>query len=255
VLRGIDHLVIAVDDRDAAADAYRRLGFTVVIGGRHAEGTHNALIAFADGAYLELLAFYEPSPAHRWWAAHEQGGGLIDYCLASDDPEADAAAFRRAGVDIGAPEPGARLRPDGYRLRWRLAKPRGPHRGVAPFLIDDDTPRDERVPRERSHANRVTGLGGVTVAVDDLEAAGRWYAGALGRAGEPVTRPELDARGLRFAVGPHLVELLAPRGAGAVAERLRARGAGPLAATLAGAGAGGTILDPTLAQGARLILA
>lgn len=255
MLEALDHLVIAVKDLAAAARSYERAGFTVVPGGRHPEGSHNALVSFADGAYLELLAFYEPSPAHRWWRALEQGGGLIDFCLASTDLTADAAAFRGAGVDISGPEPGARARPDGYQLRWLLAKPTGACRGLAPFLIHDLTPRAERVPGAPAHANRVSGIGTVTVAVHDPQAVGLWYESVLGQKGAPVSRLEQGAHGLRFVVGRHAVELLAPReGAGPLAEWLGMRGPGPYSATLTAAGGGAGRLDPTLTHGARLIL-
>ena len=52
---------------------------------------------------------------------------------------------------------------------------RGAHRGVAPFIIADETGRDERVPRERSHANGVTGVGTLT----PLGANFRAFADAL----------------------------------------------------------------------------
>lgn len=53
----IDHVVIAVSDLARAVADYRALGFTVLEGGVHAsDATHNALIGFADGTYLELLA-------------------------------------------------------------------------------------------------------------------------------------------------------------------------------------------------------
>lgn len=252
MIQGVDHLVIAVRDLGEATRGYERLGFTVVAGGRHPEGSHNALVAFADGSYLELLGFYEPSPAHRWWGALQAGGGLIDFCLGSDDLGADGGAFRRAGVDMSEPEPGARRRPDGYQLRWLLAKPRGAHRGVAPFLIHDETPRSERVPRQSAHANAITSLATVLVAVERLEAAAGWYAAALGGAGEPVSRAELDADGRRFVVGRHTIELLAPRRpAGVIAAWLRQRGPGPYGATLLGPKAARGPLDPVLAQGAR----
>ncbi|MBI3458053.1 MAG: VOC family protein, partial [Candidatus Rokubacteria bacterium] len=128
MLTGIDHLVIAVPDLETAMARYRELGFTVVRGGRHPVATHNALIAFADGAYLELLAFYERTPGHRWWGPLQQGGGLIDFCLGTGDLAADTQAFRKAGVQIDDPKPLSRVRPDGYTLRWVLSIPRDPHR-------------------------------------------------------------------------------------------------------------------------------
>src|SRR5574337_46476 len=147
MLLGIDHLVVVVPDLQAASQRYAELGFTVVPGGRHPVGTHNALIAFADGSYIELIAFFEPSPAHRWWTPLRRGGGLVDFCMQTSDLQGDTEAFRQAGVHIEDPEPLTRVRPDGYTLRWVLSIPRGPHRGVAPFLIQDETPREERVPR------------------------------------------------------------------------------------------------------------
>jgi len=256
VLNAIDHLVIAVDDLPTATKSYERLGFTVVAGGRHPEGTYNALVAFADGSYLELLAFYEPNPMHRWWPALESGGGLVDFCAASTDLPADAAALRNAGVDIGETEPGNRARPDGYRVRWRLATSRGAHRGIVPFLIQDETPREERVPPDTRHANGVTGIDTVTVAVPDLGPASRWYASTLCRAIQPVTRDALDAHGLRIAIGRQTIELLAPRGAmGPLAEWLRGRGAGPYGASLtASAGAWRGELETDSTHGARLTL-
>ncbi|HXD96933.1 MAG TPA: VOC family protein, partial [Candidatus Acidoferrum sp.] len=177
MLHGIDHLVITVPDLAAAIKTYRDLGFTVVAGGRHTGiGTHNALIAFRDSSYLELVGFYEPRPDHRWWAPLQKGGGLVDFCLQTDDLAGDTAALRRAGIDIGEPEHRDRKRPDGKEIRWVFSLARGAHRGVAPFIIADETGRDERVPRQRTHANGVTGVDSVTVAVDDVTRVRGWYA-------------------------------------------------------------------------------
>ena len=255
MLQGIDHLVITVPDLAAAIKTYRDLGFTVVAGGRHTGvGTDNALIAFRDSSYLELVGFYEPRPDHRWWAPLQQGGGLVDFCLQTDDLTGDADVLRRAGVDMGDLERRHRLRPDGVEVRWVCALARGLHRGVAPFVLAEETGRDERVPAQRTHANGVTGVGRVTVAVHDLSTVRGWYEQALGNAGEDVACPELGATGVRFAVGPHTFDFLAPTGAGAVREWLARRGASPYAATLVGAHR--TVpLDLGRTWGARLALA
>src|SRR5690348_14083681 len=57
--RGIDHIVHAVRDLDAAVDLYRRLGFTVGARNRHPWGTHNHIVQL-PGAFIELLAVAEP---------------------------------------------------------------------------------------------------------------------------------------------------------------------------------------------------
>lgn len=258
MLRGIDHLVIAVRDLDTAVKDYRALGFTVVPGGRHpaAVGTHNALIAFQDGAYLELIAFYAPNTGHRWWAPLERGGGLVDFCVQTDDLAGDTAAFRAAGVEIADPVPQARTRPDGYELHWVFSLAQGAHRGVAPFIIQDRTPRDERVPRERAHPNGVAGIAGVTVAVEALAPVRDWYARALGRPGEDGRRDDLPAAAVRFALGPHTLELAAPeRGRGPLPAWLAARGASPYAATLRSTTGQTGRLDERKTGGARLFLA
>ena len=122
MLRAVDHLVIAVPDLVAAIKTYRDLGFTVTAGGRHTGvGTDNALIPFRDGAYLELVGFNEPRPDHRWWAPLQKGGGLVDFCLQTDDFAGDAAVLRRAGVQVGEPQARHRARPDGVEVRWTCA--------------------------------------------------------------------------------------------------------------------------------------
>ena len=69
-------------------------------GGIHADGaTHNALVGFADGSYLELIAFLQPQARHRW-AAHAARGheGFIDYALLpSSVAEVVADARSRGG--------------------------------------------------------------------------------------------------------------------------------------------------------------
>jgi catechol 2,3-dioxygenase-like lactoylglutathione lyase family enzyme len=253
MLTGIDHIVIVVADLDAAMADYRALGFTVVAGGANPSGTHNALIAFGDGAYLELAAFREPKPAHPWWARLEQGGGLIDVCLQSDDLQADAAAFRAAGIDMSDPVPMSRTRPDGYAVKWVLSIPRASYPCAIPFLIEDVTPRDERVPRERRHDNRAIGLGVATAAVADIEAARRCYGSVLHRTGEAITRDDLQGRGLRFRIGPHGLDSLQPsQSQGPLHEWLAARGPSLFSITLRSDDAARAPLDPARTHRARL---
>ena len=188
MLLGIDHIVIAVTDLERAMNDYRRLGFTVVPGGRHPVGTYNGLIAFADGSYIELISFYRDNPGHRWWAALKRGEGLVDFCMQTDDLVGDTAKLRQAGVRIDDPVPWSRTRPDGYQLKWLLSLALEEDRGVAPFLIQDETPREERVPREVSHKNGASGIGVVTIAVGYLTPAKIWYEAVVGKKGAAVER-------------------------------------------------------------------
>ena len=253
MFRGIDHFVVVVPELEAAVASYTRAGFTVVRGGRHSIGTHNALIAFSDGSYIELIAFLNPVPGHPWQAALDKGGGIIDFCMQTDDLDADVEALRRAGAKLGDPTSMTRERPDGYRVGWVLAIPQPPFNGQLSFLIRDETPRDERVPRERSHPNGVTGIRTIAIAVEDPGATSRYYARVLGRPAVPIQRPELNASGVSFAIGPHELQLIAPKGEGALAEWLKARGQSPFEVVLKGRV--GSRLDPALLQNARLSIA
>src|SRR5882757_374504 len=153
MFQGIDHFVVVVSELESAIVSYTQAGFTVVRGGKHNIGTHNALIAFSDGTYIELISFLNAVPGHPWQVALEKGGGIIDYCMQTDDLGADVEALRRAGAVMGDPSAMSRVRPDRHRVSWVLSIPQPPFNGRVPFLIKDDTPRDERVPRDRTHPN------------------------------------------------------------------------------------------------------
>lgn len=253
MLHGIDHIVIAVRDLEDAIKSYERLGFTVIPGGRHPVGTYNGLIAFPDGSYIELIGFYQANPQHRWWKPLQAGEGLVDFCLQTDDLCADTAALRSAGVEIDDPVPWSRKRPDGYELKWLLSLARAGHRGVAPFLIQDETPREERVPRQTAHPNGAEGIGSVTVAVHDLPTVRHWYGSVLGADGISVQRDDLEAAGLRFTIGPHVFDFLKPATEKSpLAGWLETHGPSPYAATLRSSSLAPPLLDQSLTHGARL---
>src|SRR5262245_34457679 len=255
MLLGIDHIVVVVRDLEAAMKDYARLGFTVVPGGRHPVGTHNGLIALADGSYIELIAFYRENRQHRWWAPLQKGEGLVDFCMRTNDLWDDAETMRRAGIRMNEPQPWSRTRPDGYQLKWILAIPQEGHRGVAPFLIQDETPREERVPRETIHANGADGIVAITVAVQDPVEVRDWYRSLVRRHGEAVEYPDLEAHGVSFKVRGHALNFLAPSSPESpFASLLEARGPSPYAVTLKGVAQRGA-LDSVLAHGAALSLA
>ena len=167
MITGIDHIVIAATSLPSAIASYRELGFTVIEGGKHPYGSYNALIGFADGSYIEVLSFYEDSPDHPWWdLLHQRGGGLIDFCLATDNIRGDIRSFQAQGVDAGELTEGGRARPDGFYVEWINNKVGGAWQGYLPFIIEDVTPRDERLPKERDHPNGVTGINCLTIATN-----------------------------------------------------------------------------------------
>ncbi len=214
MIHGIDHIVIAGPELESLTASFKSLGFTVVGGGRHPIGSYNSLIGLDDGAYIELLSFYEDSPEHYWWdAVHERGGGLIDFCMGTDDIRADYALFEAQGVEMSPLVGLSRLRVDGYQLSWLNNEIYGVFQGLIPFVIEDKTPREERVPKEKTHENGVRGIDAITLAARDLELARRIMGAVLGQAGEPVYDEDLNASGVVFQAGPHRLEYLAPNDA------------------------------------------
>jgi catechol 2,3-dioxygenase-like lactoylglutathione lyase family enzyme len=238
MIRGIDHVVILVEELETAIARYRTLGFSVTPGGRHPRGTHNALVCFQDGSYFELIAFWEATDdSHSFHRHRAVGPGIIAYALAVDGLEETVAALHSSGVHYGAPQSGARRRPDGAEIAWRMAFPVGAD-GPLPFLIEDVTDRVLRVPdREAAeHVNGVIGIARLLVAVDDLTAAIDLYAGLASAPGVREEEISFDqcARAAVLRIGAHWIELHAPQGSGPMADQLAARGAGPYAVVLDG---------------------
>lgn len=258
MLTQVDHVVVLVSHHDEAIESYRAQGFQVVIGGEHPGGTHNALVGFSDGAYLELLAFREPERphAHRWYRLLASGPGLIDFCLASDDLPGEIDRLRSRGLPYQGPGDGSRRRPDGQLVQWRSATPADERTGALPFLIQDVTPRELRVPggEQARHPLRVVGLAAVMVAVSNLESAIAEYRALLGtrelERGEDV---ELQVTTATFLLGPHRIVLAQPSGSDSpAARRIRLRGNGPLQVALLVEG----LADPRRLEidGARFVL-
>ena len=251
MLRGLDHVVILVRDLDAAIESYTRLGFTAVPGGRHNVATHNALIAFQDGSYVELIAFWEDAPQHRWHRYLGLGGGLVDYCMRTSDLAGDVAGLRAAGIAMSEKQPMSRLRPDGYRVEWALSLATETQ-GITPFLIEDITPREERVPRQVEHVNGVTGIATLTIVVPNLEVASR-LTPVLGSASPLGGEGEQDA-GVRYVSGGQTIAFVLPGAASEVAGYVSSRdGGGVFSLSLLTTGEPGTI-DASQAQNARLRL-
>lgn len=146
MIRGIDHLVIACADPDAAAvELESALGLTCTGGGRHAgRGTWNRIAWLADGSYLELIgvddreaALMQPVGAAAARVLDEYGGGLATYALRVDDLETTAAGLRAAGSSLLPVQHGSRTREDGEVVEWWTAMPDKPLAPAAPpFLIE-----------------------------------------------------------------------------------------------------------------------
>jgi hypothetical protein len=126
---------------------------------------------------------------------------------------------------------------------------------VAPFLIEDVTPRSERIPQQFVHANQIAGIEKLIVAVGELGQISQWYAALLGVKGEPFADATLGADGLRFQVGPHALDFVSPRQAHSpLVHWLREFGPSPYAAVLKSARDGTKSLDNGLTHGAQFLV-
>ena len=245
----MDHLVILTSHLDGAVSGYEGLGFAVTPGGEHADGlTRNALIPFKDGSYLELVAFVDPDDTRDnvwgWRRFLSSGGGLIDYCAASDDLRADLERLREGSFEADGPTEGGRRRPDGEEIRWLIARIRQEGR-LLPFLIEDLTPRELRVPRGPSaeHPNGALGIRRLELATHDTEGAVRAFAILAGSPAGP---------GTSLWLGECSLSLVTPEGS---RQRLDTKGPGPFAVGLATGVAGrAEQLDLRLSQGVNIQL-
>lgn len=107
--RGLDHVVHAVRDLNAAGGFYRWLGFTVGARNRHPCGTHNRLDQL-PGFFVELLTCAEPEKLSgggfsllfgeftRNFLLRQEGLEIL--LLENDDATRDAADFRSANIAL-----------------------------------------------------------------------------------------------------------------------------------------------------------
>lgn len=228
---GIDHLVIAVADPDAAAALLEaELGLAATGGGRHETGTGNRLVFLGD-AYVELigvwdraLALTSPIGAAVVRALDAGAPGLVTYAIATDGARREVMALRAAGSAISDVIAGSRTRPDGEVVAWQCAFP--PRLGPAepPFLIEHELSGAEwGEEARRARASFVHPFGGTArlvgleLVLPDPKAAAEAYAAAVGVAVPPGPGAVPGDREVR--IGEQSVRLVPPSaGAGSARD-------------------------------------
>lgn len=179
--RGLDHIVHAVRDLDAAADFYRRAGFKVGARNRHPWGTHNHVVQF-PGFFIEVLTVAEPEKlGDDGLSLHfgvpnleaiARGDGFSMLVLESTDSEADVADFARNGIGVSEPLPFSREAklPDGgsTTVGFSLSFARdaqSPHTGF--FTCRQHNPAAFWKPDYQQHANGASGVLGAVLVADN----------------------------------------------------------------------------------------
>ena len=182
--RGLDHIVHAVRDLDAAAEFYRRAGFTVGARNRHEWGTHNYIVQF-PGVFVELIAVGEPELIRvgapgtfsfgaftRDFLAREQGLAML--VLEGKGAADDAAAFRGAGIgDFKVFDfERAAKRPDGspVQVAFSLAFAADPKaQDIGYFTCQQHHPENFWNPAFQKHPNGAAGIAGVVMVSENPE--------------------------------------------------------------------------------------
>jgi catechol 2,3-dioxygenase-like lactoylglutathione lyase family enzyme len=179
--RGLDHIAHAVRDLDAAADLYRRLGFTVGARNVHSWGTENHLVQFS-GFFIELLTVTRPDKLTdeglpRLFGQFtkrflESNQGLHLLFLESSDAAKDAGLFAEAGI---ADSEALRFeregkRPDGspVKVGFSLAFARDPQAAQTSFAVcQQHFPENFWNPAFQDHANGVKAVAGAVLVAEN----------------------------------------------------------------------------------------
>lgn len=165
------------------------MGFTLSPGGVHNGGySHNALIHFKDGTFLELFAFRpgiktsiirladklgflekkKKNPKLGYMPRFMKGlhgkEGIMDFAMLLEDIDEylGGISYRKIGPALTF----SRMRPDGIELSWKLAFPEDLE---LPFLMSPYEP-PQTVPAEKTqHKNGAIGIRQLDIAVKNWD--------------------------------------------------------------------------------------
>jgi hypothetical protein len=233
----VDHIILAVLDRDVAANDFRALGFTVIPGGTHTDGhTHNNLVPLRDGPYLELVAptdvreirVKHENHGQHWLYCFNAGEGFAGYAFRTDDLYPVLVRLQEGGYPLHPrKEGGGRRQPDGRVTQTRGASILDKR---YPAMVSDVTPRDWRIqitPETSTHANGATGVAQVIAMVHDLDEGTRRHTALLGVEPQPGS-PVEGARTCDFHVDGSIITIAEPTDtSSAMYEDLQRRGEVP----------------------------
>ena len=217
--RGLDHIVHAVRDLDAAAELYQNLGFTVGARNKHPWGTHNRIVQF-PGFFIELLTLAEPDKLGHdgfsiLFAAYnrdfiDRGEGLSMLILESRDAQADEAVFRDKGIaaskDMRFEREGKR--PDGSTVKvgFSLAFAEDKHAPDIHFCIcQQHFPENFWNSAFQNHANGVQQIAGIVIVADDPVQHRDFLLAFTG-----ADQAEVTADGFHIALPRGAVDIMTP---------------------------------------------
>ncbi|WP_346896891.1 VOC family protein [uncultured Roseibium sp.] len=182
MVHGLDHVVVAVHDLDAAGKAWEALGFTVTPEARHPWGTANRLVQL-DGFFVELLSVADDSlireagagefsfgAFNRDFLKSREGGSMVVF--ESRDPDQDRASFEKHHLQTYAPfsfereakAPDGSVRKVAFDLTF-VTDPLAP--GIAYFTCRNRFPENFWKADYQTHANGAAGIDGIVLVARD----------------------------------------------------------------------------------------
>ncbi len=218
--RGIDHLVLDVEDLDQTRDAYAALGFTTTPRATHPFGTANSLVQL-QGNFLELLTIDDTSkitPAasgqfsfgmfNQSFLARREGMSMLVFeGHGADQDQAEFAAKGIETYDVFNFERNATL-PDGeiVTVAFSLAFATDPSMPEAAFFTcQQHAPEYFWKPEFQKHANGASAVTEVVMIADDPSSLTEFF-GAL--QGVDAVSAETDA--LQVGTARGTVSVLTP---------------------------------------------
>jgi catechol 2,3-dioxygenase-like lactoylglutathione lyase family enzyme len=160
VVRGLDHVPVAVASLEEAAERYRALGFTLKPGRPHDNGVRNHHAKFADGTEIELITAPEARDALTATYRRHLGQGDGPAFLALYAPSMEAAGARLVAARVAHNHHRSYLGfGDGDGLSYLFLGPRN----------HSSTDR----PDHFAHANGASSLVAVWLAGEDLSSERR----------------------------------------------------------------------------------
>lgn len=239
MIQRFDHLVLGVEDLDRAEVDFRNSGFDVLDRKGALGPMRNRLVRYADNSFIELLAF-DGESEHRFRQRWSKGSGWIDYAMNSSNFEGRPELLEQvAGVCLPR-RTISKLSPF-TREHWHLELIEPSVGGldpVLPFLIEERTPLEWRIPKLPDtiiQPHGITGVAGVTLVTDDIQRSKSLLATLFGKPKPIDSRHGAGTIAILFEDGLNWVELVQPiKSATALGTHIQKFGTGLYAATLRG---------------------
>jgi len=208
---GVDHVVVAVRDLDAAATAWRALGFTLSPRGTHSPhmGSGNYTMMFGED-YVELLGVLTPTERNAGLRAFlEHREGLDRAAFTTDDAAAGAEELRARGLAAVGPIAFGRpvSLPDGGEAEARFQvfqwPPEERPAGLGIFACQHLTRENVWIPALQSHSNGAIRLMRIEILARDAAGAAAQMARLIAR--DAVRDPD---GAMRVPSGPGRADLV-----------------------------------------------